>query len=141
MCMNLFFKVRYVIDFTSVENIEYFSHRWNKGDTIFRSDLFLHKRVFPPISELKNKICKLFCPLQGVAYVLARWYKWHLWPKLFLQAKFYGLFVLIWFLRVFFVKILFKLDLHSPCKITSNNKILDVKKAILACYHKGLPCP
>ena len=75
-----------------------------------------------------------------MAYVLARWFKWHLRPKFFMWVKFYDLFVLIWFLRVFFVIKLFQLDLHSLRKLTSSAKNLDVKKAILALYHKGLPC-
>ena len=79
-------------------------------------------------------------PIQGVAYVLARWFRWHLQPKFFMWVKFYDLFVLIWFLRVYFVMKLFQLDLHSLRKLTSSAKILDVKKAILALYHKGLPC-
>ena len=76
------------------------------------------------------KTSQQFCFLQGVAYVLARWFKWHLLPKLFMLVKFYDLFVLIWFLRVFFVIKLFHLDLHSLRKLTSSAKILDVKKAI-----------
>ena len=78
--------------------------------------------------------------IQGVAYVLARWFKRHLRPKFFMWVKFYDLFVLIWFLRVFFVIKLFQLDLHSLRKLTSSAKNLDVQKAILALYHKGLPC-
>ena len=34
----------------------------------------------------------------------------------------------------------FWLNLQSIRKLTSSAKILDVKKAILALYHKGLPC-
>ena len=34
----------------------------------------------------------------------------------------------------------FQFDLHSLRKLTSSAKILDGKKAILALYHKGLPC-
>ena len=78
--------------------------------------------------------------LQGVAYVLARWFKWHLRPEFFMWVKFYDFSVLIWFLSVFFVIKLFQLDLHSLCKLTSSAKILDVKKVILSLYHKGLPC-
>ena len=54
-------------------------------------------------------------------------------------VKFYDLFVLIWFLRVFFVIKLFQLDLHSLRKLTKSAKNLDVQKAILALYHKQLP--
>ena len=53
---------------------------------------------------------------------------------------------ILWFvcfnmvLECLFVIILFQLDLHSLRKLTSSAKNLDVKKAILALYHKGLPC-
>ena len=78
--------------------------------------------------------------LQGESYVLARWFKCHLWPKFSMWVKFYDLFILIWFLRVYFVKKVFQWDLHSLRKMTTSYKILDVKKATLALYHKGLPC-
>ena len=55
-------------------------------------------------------------------------------------VKFYDLFILVWFLRVYFVKKVFQWDLHSLRKMATSYKILDVKKAILALYHKGLPC-
>ena len=55
-------------------------------------------------------------------------------------VKFYDLFILIWFLRVYFVKKVFQWDLHSLRKMTTSYKILDVKKATLALYQKGLPC-
>ena len=54
--------------------------------------------------------------------------------------KFYDLFILIWFLRVYFVKKVFQWDFHSLCKMATSNKILVVKKATLALYQKGLPC-
>ena len=78
--------------------------------------------------------------IQGESYVLARWFKCHLWPKFSMWVKFYDLFILIWFLRVYFVKKVFQWDLHSLRKMTTSYKILDVKKATLALYHKGLPC-
>ena len=43
-------------------------------------------------------------------------------------------------LESLFCKKVFHWDLHSLRKMTTSYKILDVKKAILALYHKGLPC-
>ena len=64
--------------------------------------------------------------IQGESYVLARWFKCHLWPKFSKWVKFYDLCILIWFLRVYFVKKVFQWDLHSLCKMTTSYKILDV---------------
>ena len=78
--------------------------------------------------------------IQGVAYVLARWFKCYSWLKLFIWVKYYDLFVLIWFLGVYFVRKVFQWDIHSLRKMTTSYKILDVKKSTIALYHKGLPC-
>ena len=112
----------------------------NRSHTLIK----INKRVITHLVYKKNLqtmvagIFLLF--LQGDSYVLARWFKCHLWPKFSMWVKFYDLFILIWFLRVYFVKKVFQWDLHSLRKMTTSYKILDVKKATLALYHKGLPC-
>ena len=77
--------------------------------------------------------------IQSAPYVLERGFKGHCWPCLLILVKVDNWISSIWSLSIFFVKIKFQLDLHSLCEMSSHYHSQEVREAILALYHKGLP--
>ena len=81
-----------------------------------------------PVLAIKNKTRSLSTSFQHVR-VYATLYTVRSWKSHVLRC---------W--NIYLVKLVFQWDLQSLRKMTASYKILDVKKATLALYHKGLPC-